>query len=149
MFLSPVLQWSVRALAFAVLGIVICALVTEALVLWEQLVAVGIGTVVPLVLLTVHGKVRVSDEHLHLALRPFWWKRIPLDDVVSAHVGEVDPLSEIGAFGYRRRGYLTVLALRKGAAVHFGTRGGERYTVGGRDAAGLVAALQRSDSTSS
>lgn len=142
MFLPPVLQWAIRGLAMVLIAVTLYAVLTVSMSIWEQLIGIALGTVIPLLLLTVHGEADVSARQLHLALRPFWRKRLELSEVVSAEIGEVDPISEIGVLGFRRMGGgLYVLALRKGQAVHIGTHNGDRYTVGVKDAASLVEAL--------
>jgi hypothetical protein len=100
------------------------------------------GVLLPLLLMTVHTAVAVTDEGLWLALPPFWRRTVPLERITSVAVRDVSPLRDAGGYGLRFGGGGRVaLVMRRGAAVEVRTVTGERYLVGTRQPEQLVRAL--------
>ncbi len=88
---------------------------------------------------------RVSVDGRGLVARsPVGWPsmRVPLDEVVAARVGTVDPLREFGGWGYRvGKGGRVGFVLRRGEAVEVERTGGRVNVVTVDDAATAAALL--------
>ena len=100
------------------------------------------GVLVPLLLMTLHIAVTVTEEDLWLALPPFWRRTVRLERISGVEVIEVSPLRDTGGYGLRFGGGGRVaLVMRRGPAVEVRTVTGERYVIGTRRPEQLVAAL--------
>ncbi|OWR32352.1 hypothetical protein CDO73_01715 [Saccharibacillus sp. O23] len=70
-----------------------------------------LGIVLPLLILTVRGKIAVDEEFLTLSLSPFFRKKVKLSDI--AYIGEIasNPLRDLQNWGvkYRHRTWRFVL----------------------------------------
>jgi Protein of unknown function (DUF3093) len=91
------------------------------------------GVVLPLLLMTLHVVVSVTQEELWLALPPVWRRTVPLQRIVSVEVIDVSPLRDTGGYGLRFGGRgLVAVVMRRGRAVEVRTVTGERYVIGSR-----------------
>jgi hypothetical protein len=100
------------------------------------------GIVLPLLLMTLHVVVTVTEEELWLALPPFWRRTVRLDRIVSLDVVDVSPLRDAGGYGLRFGGRGRVfVVMRRGRAVEVRTVTGERYVIGTRRPEQLLRAL--------
>ncbi|MEU5214962.1 DUF1648 domain-containing protein [Streptomyces sp. NPDC020807] len=91
------------------------------------------------------ARVRVTvDRHgltVRSALFPRPRARVALDDVASASVRDVDPLGELGGWGYRVRAHRTGVVVRSGEALVVRRSGGREFLVTVSDARTAAALL--------
>lgn len=126
--LAPALRWVVRVGVVVLAGIVVYGALTQPLAPWERVLVIALGVGVT-GLLTVHGRVTVSDGVLRLSLQPFWRTRLALHEVATVDRAQVRPLAQMGVLGLGHIDGATVLALRPGEAVRVTMRDSRRYAV--------------------
>lgn len=129
LLLPAPLQWAVRVGAVVLAGILIVGALTQPVAQWERMLVIALGVGVPGLLLTVHGRVEVTDRALRLGLFPFWRTTLALRDIADVDRVQIRPLAQMGVLGLGLLDGATVLALRSGEAVRLTLRDGRRYAV--------------------
>ncbi len=138
--------------ALAVIAVVVAVAVVAAILVSLASRPAIVGAVIVLVFLALLAATntwwRITADHRGLIARGvLGWpgKRIPLDDIRSVQVIEVDPTRDFGGWGWRWGGNgRTGIILRAGQAIEVTTTGGKRFAVTVDDAAtgaGVLAAL--------
>lgn len=140
--LAPALRWVVRVGLVVLAGIMVFGALTQPVAPWERALVLALGVGVTGLLLTVHGRVTVSDGSLRLSLFPFWRTTLALHEVATVDRVQVRPLAQMGVLGLGHIDGATVLALRPGEAVRVTMRDDRRYAVVVQHPDALLAAVR-------